>query len=151
MQHSILKNELEQEVVGQCVCQKVRKAARTVTRAYDEALKPVGIKANQFTMLSVIALVDDLSLTSLADKIGMERTTLIRNLGPLERDGLVEIYAQPGSRARSAKITEQGQYLIKEALPLWRKAQSSLKQYLGDEMWASMQTNLHGLGSAPIK
>lgn len=149
MNEQNIKIQLAQDVVGQCVCQKVREVARKITRAYDDALRPTGIKANQFTMLSVIALTDGLSLTMLADKIGVERTTMIRNLKPLEREKQIEIYDQSGTRARSAKITGKGLAVLQDALPLWREAQDALKDQIGESVWVAMQANMDALGMPP--
>jgi len=137
---------LKYEVAEHCTCQKLRKAARIITRRYDEALKPTGIKGTQFTMLTTISIVDgDATLTDLADYMGMERTTLIRNLKPLERDGLISISAEGFRRARSAEITEKGEETLKKALPIWSSTQQILKDELGEENWNIVHTGLGAL------
>ena len=80
-----------------CTHAHLRKAMRTVSQAYDEALKPSGLRATQFTLLSVLAKSGPMPLTRLADIIVVDRTTLTRNLRPLERDGLVASKVTPGS------------------------------------------------------
>ncbi|SDE70844.1 MarR family winged helix-turn-helix transcriptional regulator [Kordiimonas lacus] len=147
MKKSKIIEKLKQDVAGQCACQKLRKATRIITRRYDEALKPIGIKGNQFTMLSVISLVDAVTLTELADKMGMERTTLIRNLKPLERDGLISISSEGFRRARSAEITDKGLNVLEEALPIWHQAQDSLRIELGANTWKIVHDGLEALGA----
>lgn len=142
MSNEDLKSMIMRDVAGQCACQKLREATRKVTRRYDEALKPVGIKGSQFTMLSVIACVDDTSLSALADRLGMERTTLIRNLKPLERDGLLETSDEGYRRSKKARITDAGLKTLEAALPRWRKAQDSLRQELGDSVWQQVRSGL---------
>ena len=103
-------------------------------------------KATQFNVLGVVALESEATLTELAETLGMERTTLSRNLRPLERNGLVEVSAEGYRRARSANITNKGIAVMEKALPLWRSAQKSLKRRLGDETWDRIQIGLTEVG-----
>ena len=106
---------------------------------YDDALRPAGIKTTQFTLLAVVTRNDGATLTELAELLAVDRTTLSRNLGPLERGGLIEVSAEGYRRARSAKITDKGVAAMEKALPLWRSAQKSLKNLLGDDIWRQIQ------------
>ncbi|WP_286830029.1 MULTISPECIES: MarR family winged helix-turn-helix transcriptional regulator [Kordiimonas] len=137
--------QLRQDVAGQCACQKIRKASRTITRRYDDALKPFGLTGNQFTMLTIISLADKVTLSRLAEIIGMERTTLIRNLKPLERAGLVTIAAEESRRAKHATISSQGLNTLSKALPVWRNTQASLKADLGDKTWQVVHQGLDAI------
>ncbi len=141
-----LIQKLSSDVADVCACRKMREASRKITRMYDEVLRPAGIKANQFNMLGVVALKNEATLTELAETLGMERTTLSRNLRPLERNGLVEVSAEGYRRARSANITNKGIAVMEKALPLWRSAQNSLKRRLGDETWDRIQIDLTEIG-----
>lgn len=138
--------QLKSDVAGLCACRKMREASRKITRMYDEALRPAGIKGTQFTLLAVVARQDQATLTELAGTLGMDRTTLSRNLGPLTRNGLIEVSAEGYRRARSAEITDHGVAVLEKALPLWRSAQKSLKRRLGDEMWNRVQNELTEVG-----
>lgn len=142
MDKKTLIQKLGSEIAGMCACRKMRETSRKITRMYDEYLRPAGIKATQFTMLAVVARKDEATLTELAKTLGMERTTLSRNLRPLERNGLIEISAEGYRRARSANITNKGIAVMEKALPLWRSAQKSLKRRLGDESWDQIQIEL---------
>ena len=138
--------QLSSGVAGVCACRKMRQASRKITRMYDEMLRPAGIKATQFNVLAIVALGDEATLTELAETLGMDRTTLSRNLRPLERDGLVEVSAEGYRRARSANITNKGVAVMEKALPLWRSAQKSLKRRLGDDIWDRIQIELAEVG-----
>lgn len=146
MDRKTLMQKLSSEVAGLCACRKMRETSRKITRMYDEFLRPAGIKATQFTMLAVVAHKDEATLTELAETLGMERTTLSRNLRPLERSGLIEISAEGYRRARSANITNEGISTMEKALPLWRSAQKSLKRRLGDETWSRIHVELTEVG-----
>jgi len=146
MTKKTLMRQLSADVADVCACRKMRQASRKITRMYDELLRPAGIKATQFNVLAIVALGDEATLTELAETLGMDRTTLSRNLRPLERDGLVEVSAEGYRRARSANITNKGVAVMEKALPLWRSAQKSLKRRLGDDIWNRIQIELAEVG-----
>ena len=146
MTKETLVKQLSSDVAGLCACRKMRETSRKITRMYDEALRPARIKCTQFTLLSVVARQDQATLTELAGTLGMDRTTLSRNLGPLERKGLIEVSAEGYRRARSANITDKGVAVMEKALPLWRSAQRSLKRILGDDIWRRIQRQLTEVG-----
>jgi len=142
MDKESLNRELCSDVAGMCVCQKAREASRKITRMYDEVLQPAGIKTTQFTLLAVISVQDNATLTELAKTLGMDRTTLSRNLGPLQRGGLLAVSAEGYRRARSASITQKGIAVMEQALPLWRSAQASMRKRLGKDTWKRFQSDL---------
>ena len=132
----------EHEFVEDCACHKVRMAARAVTRAYDEALRSVGLRATQLAVLVAMTKHDAMSINSLAEFIGMDRTTLTRNLRPLEKGGLISRGVEGWRRSRALEITKKGRSRLHEALPLWIRAQRALKRKLGDRNWDMVH---HGL------
>src|SRR5215468_8987372 len=135
----------EREVLENCACHKVRTAARAVTRAYDEALRPVGLRATQLVILVAAGADDALSITALAKLMGMDRATLTRNLAPLAREGLLRISDEGWRRSRTVEITKQGHLRLREALPLWEKAQETLRRELGLRRWAVIRADLDDL------
>jgi DNA-binding MarR family transcriptional regulator len=137
----------EREVIENCACSKVRMAARAVTRAYDEALRPVGLRATQLAVLVAVGVEDTVSITALAGSLGMDRTTLTRNLRPLEKDGLVAVGNEGWRRSRALAITKQGRARLREALPLWQRAQDALRHKLGDD-WGQVRQSLDRLIAA---
>src|SRR5262249_57713556 len=94
----------EREILESCACHKARTAARVVTRAYDEALRPVGLRATQLAVLVAVATDEAISINALAQVMGMDRTTLTRNLRPLEKEGLVPPALAGSRRSRPLQI-----------------------------------------------
>jgi DNA-binding MarR family transcriptional regulator len=129
-----------------CACHKVRMAARAVTRAYDAALRPARLRTSQLAVLVAIDNNDGaISIVALAKIMVMDRSTLTRNLRPLEKEGLVTIGLEGWRRSRALEITEQGRSRLQEALPLWRRAQYALRRRLGDRSWADVHDCLDRL------
>lgn len=128
--------------VAACTCANLRKAARVVTRAYDAALQPVGLKATQFTLLATLAEGGDAPLTRLAEAMVMDRTTLTRNLGPLERRGLIRIQPEEDQRVRRVTLTSAGRQLFEAARPHWDRVQSRLADGLGQDRWSGLLRDL---------
>ena len=114
-----------------CLCFAVRRAARLITQRYDAHLRPVGLRGTQFTMLAVLTGTGAQPLNRLADVLGMERTTLTRNLRPLLARGYVEVEPGEDRRVRTIAVTRRGTEAAVRALPYWRKAQRELESRLG--------------------
>lgn len=124
---------LEIEDIGRrCVCYNIKKVARHITRFYDEALRPSGLRATQYAVLMATLAKEPISLSELSRITVTERTTLTRNLTILERKGLVEIKQGPEDRRqRFVEITEKGREAIIKAIPLWKAAQERMEKRLG--------------------
>src|SRR3546814_19389843 len=90
-----------------CTCFKLRRAARRVTQLYDRHLQPTGLRITQFGLLARLR-VEPLQMTALAERMGMDRTTLTRNLRPLERLGYVTVDPGEDRRTRTVAITSEG-------------------------------------------
>ena len=135
----------EREVVESCMCHKVRMAARAVTRAYDAALRLVGLRATQFAVLVAVATEGALSITALAESMGMDRSTLTRNVRPLAKEGLLTVGREGWHRSRTIEITERGRARVREALPLWERAQATLQRQLGEPQWTVVNQSLTAL------
>jgi DNA-binding MarR family transcriptional regulator len=135
------------EIGAQCVMFNVRKAARGLSRRYEEALRPVGLKAGQFSIMAALLDVGDAPLGTLAQRLGMDRTTLNRNLSPLERRGLVESRPDPEDRrARRLALTAAGRSVMDQAIQLWRQAQADSLARLGAERWPGFKADLESVG-----
>jgi len=134
-----------QEIVANCACLKVRMAARAVTRAYDDALRPIGLRSTQLSVLVAVAIEGAISIAALASFLGMDRTTLTRNLRPLEKEGLISIGPEGWHRSRTLEITKKGKSRLREAVPLWERAQGTLRQKLGYEAWVGVRDGLDRL------
>ena len=130
--------------VGDCACYNTRKAARLLAQAYDRALESSGLKNTQFTALAVISGSDDgLTITEMAVKMSVDRTTLTRNLGVLVRDGLVRIDAGADARSKLVALTATGRKALGKAMPLWEGIQSSVTGSLGN--WSKLQRDIEML------
>lgn len=125
-----------------CACFGLRKAARAVTQVYDEALRPVGLRTTQFSLLSQLRLGGMAPLTRLAEDTVMDRTTLARNLEVLERDGLVRIRPGADARVREVEITRAGSAKVDEAFPRWQAAQRAITRRLGGHQLDRMLADL---------
>lgn len=103
----------------QCNCSSLRSATRTLSLAYDEVLRPSGLRLTQFSILARIAAVGPHPLNDLAEMLAMDRTTLGRNLKPLERDDLVCLEVGMDRRQRVINLTAAGRRALMRAMPLW--------------------------------
>jgi DNA-binding MarR family transcriptional regulator len=109
----------------QCVCTAARRRSRELTRAFEKAMRGSGMRGTQFNLLATLVQTGPLPTTRLADFLGLERTTLTRNLGPLVRDGFVRIDEGEDRRVRKAAITRAGEEAARRAFPFWKKAQDA--------------------------
>lgn len=125
-----------------CACFGLRKASRAVTQYYDAALRPAGLRATQFSMLAVLADSEPLTIHDLADRLVADRTTLTRNLKPLERQGLITVSRGADKRSRRVAISAKGIDTLKTALPLWQKAQDTIVSGIGDGRFLGLLTEL---------
>ncbi len=121
-----------------CACANLRRATRMVTQAYDAALRPLGLRATQFTMLSVLAKRGQIRQSKFADILGMDGTTLTRNLRPLLKNEWIQIDREEDQRVRLISITKLGRDVLDQAVPLWRQVQSRFVTGLGDERWSGL-------------
>lgn len=113
-----------------------------MTQTYDLALQPSGLKATQFTLLATLSRQGTLPVSTLAEALVMDRTTLTRNLKPLITKGFVS--AEPGDdrRTRLLSVTPQGKAALDSALLLWRNVQSEFVSALGLETWSVLLDRL---------
>ncbi len=110
----------------------LRRTARRVTQLYDEALAPAGIRLTQYSLLATLDRAGSIALTPLAEHLGMDRTTLTRNLAPLVTRKLIKLEAAAG-RTKLAQLTARGAKLLEEAYPYWQSAQRGFARGLGAE------------------
>jgi len=125
-----------------CTCSLVRGAARRLTQYYDEALKETGLKVTQYGLLSTIDRMDRPSVTDLADRLDLDRTTLTRNLAPLRDAGWVRLADGADRRTRSVELTAAGRDLLALARPHWRRAEVALRQRAGGDVTDALQAVL---------
>ena len=136
------------EVASHCVCFSLRKAARAATQVYDKALEPSGLRVTQFTLMVALSLSEGLTLSQVAERLVMDRTTLTRNVTPLERDGLVMSDRGPDRRERYLRLTAAGRRALARALPLWRRAQAEVVAGIGHGAWRALRGGLEEFTTA---
>ena len=128
--------------VKNCTCFNLRKATRTVTQLFDEVMQPAGLRATQFTLLAAISSTGTIAIRQLAHVLVMDRTTLTRNLKPLETARLVKIVPGEDRRTRNLTLTGKGRKALEKALPLWRQAQSRVIERLTLRRWKELLKHL---------
>jgi DNA-binding MarR family transcriptional regulator len=131
-----------------CACFNLRRATRRVSQAYDQALKPLGLKITQVSLLVAAHVVDRIVLTKLAAVMGMDRTTLSRNLRVLEKRGLVRMEPGEDRREVMVSLTGEGQDILEKAVPLWEETQERVTAILGEERYGVLLKELKDLSKA---
>lgn len=123
------------EIAQNCVCFNLRRGARAVTQYFDALFQAYGLRATQFTLLGALAIAARqelaLSITQLADLMVMDRSTLTRNLQPLERAGLVKVELGSDRRTRVALLTDAGRTRLAQVIEQWERGQSHFISQLG--------------------
>ena len=137
-----MSTELDMSAMENCVCFNLRWVTRKVTQFFDAEMRRHGIRPTQGTILLALNAKESWTMADLSDWLGMERTTLVRNLRPLQRDGLVK--AGGGGRGRLVEltITAKGRKQIEKLTPAWKSAQSAVVKTLGEKRWSDILTDL---------
>ncbi len=139
---------METSTHSQCTCFRLRKLARLVSQRYDRELAQVGININQYSILRR-ASARPRALGELARELGMDRTTLSRDVKPLIAAGWVELASGEDARQRMVKVTASGKRLLARAQPIWRQAQDAIEASMGkaniDALHARLDQAAHSL------
>lgn len=129
-----------------CIAFNLRRATRIVTRRYEEALRPLGMKAFQFTALAALTEYDTLPQLAFADLFGMDVSTVNRNTRAMERKGWITYTDDPqDGRKKHVAITKEGRRVFAEAAPLWEKAQAETRALMTGYDWDQERTWLEAL------
>lgn len=132
-----------------CNCFALRQAARFVTQIYERHLGPLGVTAAQYSIMVVLSRRRDLLMSELADALVMDRTTLLRALKPLQRDGIVSVArAQHDARAYSLNLTRDGLRLFKQAMKAWQAAQAEFEDKFGQSRAQALRQELFSVTAA---
>ena len=116
-----------------CYCQNLRQAAQSITRIYDRALATSGLSGGQYLLLSQIAYCEPISVSDLAKRVNLERTTVVRNLKPIEKQGWIRDSAPMGGRRRQLRLTELGQETLAMGNKLWQRVQAKMLAQIGQD------------------
>jgi DNA-binding MarR family transcriptional regulator len=123
------------EMTG-CVCLTLRKAARAATQFYDRSLRPHRLRVTQLAILVGASRFDAVPLAKLAQALGMDRTTLLRNVRPLVRRKLLDVSPAADSNRTEIRATAAGRALLGRAYPAWKQAQRRALSRLRGSEWA---------------
>ena len=135
----------------ECNCFAVRAAARHVTQCYDQFLASSGLRTTQFSILAKLKRRGPLTISELAESMVMDRTTLGRNILPLERDGLITIEATASDRrAKELHLTKDGEKRLVAALRGWQAAQARFETVFGVKRAAELRTLLRGVVASEL-
>jgi DNA-binding MarR family transcriptional regulator len=116
------------------MCASFRRASRTLTQLYEDALRPVGLRATQFTVLQTLSLAGEVTQGELGQILAMDSTTLTRTLTIMGRHGWIAKRHGEDRREWRMRLSKRGESQFKQALPHWEKAQTQLRRRLGDEL-----------------
>jgi DNA-binding MarR family transcriptional regulator len=136
-----------EEIGRDCFCLQARMTARAITRRYNALLAPLGLEVTEFSLLGAIAYGRARSVAAIAERLAFERTTLVRNLKRMAERGLIAP-AGGGGRGVRYELTTQGDAALKQALPLWRKAQRAVARRLNGSTAADVRASLATLRGA---
>ena len=132
-----------------CTCLALRRATRRVTQIYDAHMKPLGLRITQFAVLGQLAGTGSpepglaaMSITALARRLGLDRSTLGRNVRPLIKAGLVVMEGGADRRAHTLALTDAGHAALDKAIPLWREAQRHVSEKLGRDKTRALRAVL---------
>jgi DNA-binding MarR family transcriptional regulator len=133
----MMAKELDFSDMQNCVCINLRLVTRAMTRFFDATRRRMGLRPTQTPILRALQ-AKSWRMAELSNRLAMERTTLVRNLRPLKRDGLVKV--KGGGRGGRVEliITEKGRRKLAETYPAWRSAQEKVVGILGRERWTKM-------------
>ena len=134
-----------------CNCLAVRQAARHITQFYDQFLAPSGLRTTQFSILAKLRRLGPMTINALTAAMVMDRTTLGRNVLPLERDGLIAV--EQGSRDRRSKelrVTEAGEARFRAGVKGWVQAQRQFEKSFGAKRTADMRVLLHAVAATKL-
>ncbi len=123
-----------------CNCAVARRAGRFLSRFYDAALAPIGLKATQYTLLGQLKRRGPMVMMDLAQVMAMDRATIGHNLRPLERDGLVAIRVHEADRrARMVSVTAKGTAAVERGHAAWNQAQKTFEAQYGEGQAVTMR------------
>jgi DNA-binding MarR family transcriptional regulator len=121
-----------------CMCGSFRRTSRALTQMYEEALRPLGLRATQFTILQALSLAGEVPQGRLGEMLAMDSTSLTRTLAIMRRAGWVAEQRGEDRRERRIRLSSAGESKLKRALPVWGRVQSRLRGKLGKREWESL-------------
>jgi DNA-binding MarR family transcriptional regulator len=131
----------------ECMCFELRKTSRYVINFYDTALKDSDLKSNQFSILASVAYLESPNFKTLAEFVGIDQSTLARNIVTVEKQKLVNVKGGKNRREKLITLSKKGEKKLADSFPLWKKAQSGLVRKYGPERWKNTQKDLNSVAA----
>lgn len=117
--------------ISPCYCTNTRRAAGIITELYDDALRPFGLNAAQYYLLINLSRLEPMDTTHFANHVGLDRSTLVRNIRILQNNGWVE--DQANGQKHQFRLTQSGRMLLEKATPVWEETQNDFSDQMGHE------------------
>lgn len=137
--------------IPECNCLALRQAARHVTQFYDQCLAQAGLRTTQFSILARLKRLGPLTINALARELVMDRTTLGRNMLPLEREGFITIEdGAPDRRSKVLHLTKAGAGRVRAARKLWREAQTHFEKSFGAGRASTLRKELRAVAASEL-
>jgi DNA-binding MarR family transcriptional regulator len=134
-----------------CNCFAVRSAARHITQFYDQLLAPTGLRTTQFTILAKLQAAGPLTINALSKELVMDRTTLGRNILPLEREGLVTVVRRRADRrSKKLHLTEAGTARLWAGAKAWAEAQARFEAVFGVQRTSDLRALLRAVSASDL-
>jgi DNA-binding MarR family transcriptional regulator len=134
-----------------CICLAVRQAARHVTQSYDQFLAPAGLRTTQFSILAKLKRKGPMTINALAAELVMDRTTLGRNILPLERDGLISVEPLASDRrSKALHLTKTGDKRLEASRTGWVKAQARFESAFGSKRTSELRELLRAVVASEL-
>ena len=132
------KNRTEDVIARECLAVRLRMLNRVVTNIYDDALRPLGVKASQLNILVVTAKLGLARPADVCDRLQLDISTLSRNAERMKAKGWLEVVSDDDGRAQPFRLTAKGRRLLERAMPAWEEAQEKVKKLIGADAVAAI-------------
>lgn len=146
--YTVMAEDLDFSDRKNCVCFNLRRVTRAVTQFFDAEMRRHGIRSTQCSILAALHTIGTSNMAGLSEVLGMERTTLLRNLQPLQRDGLVAVEGGGQGGYVELSLTAKGRKQIEKLTPAWEAAQRTAVQVLGEKRWSALLADLDAVAAA---
>lgn len=130
--------DIADNTAATCLATRVRQLSRIITRVYDDAMRPLGITASQYTLLAQLASRDGITAVEIGYELDIEKSTLSRNLKRLLALGHIVMDPPAGRRGRGLHLTPKGETVLKDAYPIWQASQAKTVSAMGLECRATL-------------
>jgi DNA-binding MarR family transcriptional regulator len=121
-------------IAAECIALRMRMLNRVVTNIYDDALRPLGLKASQMNILVAAAKMQTARPAEVCRRLHLDVSTLSRNVERMKARGWLEVVPDRDARAQPFRLTQKGRRLLSKAAPAWKKAQQRAKNLLGADV-----------------